>query len=62
MATHHSILAQRIPWSEESGGLYSPRGHEELDMTEVTWHSCSHAIATHVGTGRGKHQRRKEMM
>ena len=24
MATHSSILAWRIPWSEEPGGLYSP--------------------------------------
>ena len=29
MATHSSILAWRIPWSEESGGLYSPWGHKE---------------------------------
>ena len=24
MATHSSILSWRIPWTEESGGLYSP--------------------------------------
>ena len=24
MATHTSILAWRIPWTEEPGGLYSP--------------------------------------
>ena len=33
MATHSSILAWRIPWTEEPVG-YSPRGHKELDMTE----------------------------
>ena len=33
MATHSSILAWRIPWTEEPGG-YSPWGHKELDMTE----------------------------
>ena len=33
MATHSSILAQRIPWSEEPGG-YSPQGRKESDMTE----------------------------
>ena len=27
MATHSSILAQEIPWTEEPGGLYSPWGH-----------------------------------
>ena len=31
MATHSSILAWRIPRTEESGG-YSPQGHKELDM------------------------------
>ena len=34
MATHSSILAWRIPWTEEPGGLYSPQGRKESDMTE----------------------------
>ena len=38
MATHSSILAWRIPWTEEPGRL-SPRGHKESDMTE---HSRTH--------------------
>ena len=29
MATHSSILAWKIPWTEEPGGLYSPWGHKE---------------------------------
>ena len=33
MAIHSSILAWRIPWTEEPGS-YSPWGHKELDMTE----------------------------
>ena len=33
MAIHSSILAWRIPWTGESGGL-SSRGHKELHMTE----------------------------
>ena len=33
MATHSSILAWRIPWTEELGGLQST-GLKELDMTE----------------------------
>ena len=33
MATHSSILAWRIPWTEELGGLQST-GHKESDMTE----------------------------
>ena len=33
-AAHSSILAWRIPWTEEPGGLHSPWGHKELGMTE----------------------------
>ena len=33
MATHFSILAWRIPWTEEPGG-YGPRGHKESHTTE----------------------------
>ena len=33
MATHSSILAWRIPWTEEPGGLQST-GHKESDMSE----------------------------
>ena len=33
MATHSSILAWRIPWTEEPGGLLSME-LQELDMTE----------------------------
>ena len=33
MATHSSILACRIPWTEEPGRLQS-MGHKELDRTE----------------------------
>ena len=33
MATHSSILAWRIPWMEEPGGLQST-GCKELDTTE----------------------------
>ena len=33
MATHSSILAWRIPWMEELGGLQS-KGRKESDTTE----------------------------
>ena len=36
MATHSSILAWRMPWTEESGGDYSPWGHKGSDTTEAT--------------------------
>ena len=39
MATHFSILAWKIPWTEESGWLQS-MDHKELDTTE---HACTHA-------------------
>ena len=35
MAIHSSILAWRIPWREEPGGLQS-MGSQESDMTEAT--------------------------
>ena len=34
-ATHSSILAWRILWTEEPGGLQS-MGHKELNTTEAT--------------------------
>ena len=35
MATHSSILAWRILWTEEPGGLLvCPQGHKESDTTE----------------------------
>ena len=34
-ATHYSVLAWRIPWTEDPGGLQS-LGSQSLDKTEVT--------------------------
>ena len=34
MASHSSILAWRIPWTEEPGGLYTVHRVAESDMTE----------------------------
>ena len=42
MATHSSILAWEIPWTEEPGGLHT----KELDMTET-------AERSHIHAGRG---------
>ena len=36
VATHSSIFAWRIPWTEERLAGYSPWGHKELDTTEAT--------------------------
>ena len=38
MATHSSILAWRISWTEEPDGQ-GPQGHKEFDMTEATDHT-----------------------
>ena len=40
MATHSSILAWKIPWMEEPGGLKS-MGHKELDTTNRLTHICN---------------------
>ena len=45
MATHSSILAQRIPWTEEPGRLYSSWDCKESDTTEVTKHSSHKKLA-----------------
>ena len=39
MATHSSILAWRIPWTEEPGGLQS-MGSQESDTTEQLNYYC----------------------
>ena len=33
MATHYSILAWKVPWTEELAG-YCPWDHKEMDTTE----------------------------
>ena len=40
MATHSSVLAWRIPWTEEPGGLQS-MGRKALGMTEQLTFSLS---------------------
>ena len=40
MATHFSILAGKIPWTEEPDG--PPQGHKEPDMNDVTEHTHTH--------------------
>ena len=45
MATHSSILAWRIPWTEEPGGLQSVElqrvGHDWVTNTHVAIHFCT---------------------
>ena len=43
MATHFSILAWKIPWTEEPGGLQSIGSHKDLNMTEgLSTHNAIH--------------------
>jgi len=42
METHSSILARKIPWKEEPGGLWSMGS--QRDTTESTEHVCMHNI------------------
>ena len=60
MATHSSILAWRIPWTEEFGGLQFI-GSQRVDMTEVTQHACTpwsqyHHLLNHPAHFRRAHQ------
>ena len=41
MATHSSILAWRIPWTEEPGGLRSMGSH-------IVGHDCSNLACLHA--------------
>ena len=38
MATHSSILAWRIPWTEEPGGLQSMRLQSRIQLSNFTQH------------------------
>ena len=51
IATHSSILAWEIPWTEKPGGLQS-WSHKELDMIEHTTytHYISQSNSIHVIT------------
>ena len=48
MATHSSILAWRVPWTEEPGGLQAI-GSQRVDMTEATEHvpTCYQGLRIH---------------
>ena len=46
MATHSSILAWRIPWTEEPGGLLSMRSHSQIRQKQLSMHAC-------IGEGNG---------
>ena len=39
---HSSILAWRILWMEESGGLLSIGSHSRTRLRQLSMHSCTH--------------------
>ena len=39
MAIHSSVLAWRIPWTEEPGGLHIPWSHIQSNTTEASKHA-----------------------
>ena len=41
MTTHSSILAWRIPWTEEPGGLQSMGSKESDRPKRLSMHACS---------------------
>ena len=55
MATHSSILAWRIPWTEEPGGLQSmglqsKSRTEQLTLTYTSWvKGVKHGTSLHTG-------------
>ena len=46
MATHSSILAWRIPWTGEPGGLLSMGSHRVTQLKRLSMHAC-------IGEGNG---------
>ena len=47
MVTHSSILAWRIPWTEEPAGLQA-RGSQESDTSEVSKHNTATEPSSHL--------------
>ena len=44
MATHSSILAWRIPWTEKPGGLQPVRSQESDTTERLSMHSTQHCV------------------
>ena len=49
MAAHSSVLAWRIPWTEEAWWA-TIQSHEKLDMTEGPQQACTRIIAAAFST------------
>ena len=42
MATHSSVLAWRIPWTEEPGRLQSIGLQSQTQLKQLSMHACMH--------------------
>ena len=51
MAIHSSILAWRIPWTEESGGLRSIGSQSRTQLKRLSTHAHTSKAAKKVGVG-----------
>ena len=55
MATHSSILARRIPWTEEPGGLQSLGLLSWIDRSKLSVQACTHKSMWGEVRKEGKH-------
>ena len=53
MAPHSSILAWKIPWMEELGGLQSMGLRSRTRLSNFTFTFCSHALEKEMATHSG---------
>ena len=44
MAVHSSILAWRIPWTEEPGGLWSIELQSLTQLKQLSMHACTNDV------------------
>ena len=58
MATHSSILAWKIPWTEETSGLQS-MGQQRAGHNLVTEHTCTWTMYVVHRAGKNKHYQRR---
>ena len=60
MATHSSILAREIPWTEEPGGLRSVGGKELQTTERLSMHTKSNFTCTNKIRASGKNHGTRE--
>ena len=51
MATHSSILAWRIPWTEEPGGLWSMGSQSQIRLSDLAQHSPRKGLSPPLAGG-----------